>query len=338
MLLSKFASVADLLSIRQGIARAALIVAGVAAGGVLAAGCSRGAGGGAPAAEAASQISPEEALAACDRLASAPGDPLRAEAAVTDEAFAPAPALAACADAVAQNADSARAHFEYGRSLAQSGRDADAYEEFKTARLAGYPAASLALANAYRDGRLPSGEQASLATAVTLYEEAANGGVGGADKALADARLELERATFDKSLFQNGDYMAALYTGDYSNIKQPLALVYYMQGVASGFEDSNVIFMDQACKALVSKAGLDLIRNADGPVSWAQILAATDPSGKWSPAGLVDVLAASAVRSYVIDMGERDATVLYGEGRYGCKSPVTRQVLSHMMLVVKNTH
>ena len=251
------------------------------------------------------QASPAEALASCDKLASAPGDPQRVDAPVADDAFAPGPAVTACADAVAQNADNPRAHFEYGRALVQGGRDADAFEQFKAARLAGYPAASFYLANAYRDGRVPSGATPSLDAAVTLYEEAVKGGVAGADKALTDARRELSRAVFDKSLFQNGDYMEALYTGDFGKAKMPLAVLFYMQGVAAGFEDSNVVFMDQSCKQLVSRAGLDLIRNADGVVAWAQILSATDSSGQWSPSGLGNVMAASLGRSYVFDMGER---------------------------------
>ena len=316
------------------------VALGVSAGMLSLVGCSKPAeNNGASASAPLSQTTPVEALAKCDRLAAAPGDPQRVNAPVADDAFAPGIAVTACADAVALNGDNARAHFEYGRALSQGGRNADAFEQFKAARLAGYPAASLYLANAYRDGHVPPGESANLATAGTLYQEAVKGGVGGADKGLADAQRELDRATFDKSLFQNGDYMEALYTGDFGKTKLPLSVVFYMQGVAAGFEDSNVIFMDQACKQLVSKAGLDLIRNADGLASWAQILSATDSSGKWSPSGLAGVMAASVGRDYVFDMGERDATVLYNdEGRYGCKSPVTQQVLSHMMLVIKNNH
>ena len=145
------------------------VALGVSAGMLSLVGCSKPAeNNGASASAPLSQTTPVEALAKCDRLAAAPGDPQRVNAPVADDAFAPGIAVTACADAVALNGDNARAHFEYGRALSQGGRNADAFEQFKAARLAGYPAASLYLANAYRDGHLPPGESANLATAVAV--------------------------------------------------------------------------------------------------------------------------------------------------------------------------
>ncbi len=281
---------------------------------------------------------PAEALAECDRLASTPGDPARTTAPVSDEQFAPVAAVAACKEAVNKNSGSMRANFQLGRSLWLSKRDAEAYEQFRIALRGGYAAAFKYMGDAYRDGRLPPGETANLPTAIALYRKAADGGFAGADIAQIDAQKQLDSMVFDKTLFQNGDYMEMIYNNDYSKLDFPLALVYYMQGVAAGLEDNNVVFMDQSCKELTSKAGLDALQVAEPAVLIIAIFGSTDKKGQWTPEGLIKALLSGLVKDYLFDQGKRDATVLYNpDQRYGCKSDVTRQILSHMMLVIKNT-
>lgn len=296
------------------------------------------AGGGAPGMFGPKPRTAAEALAACDLAASTPGDPQRRTAPVSDEQFGPAAAIEACAEAVAKNPAEPRAHFQFGRSLWLSRRDAEAYEQFKIALQAKYTAAFKYMGDAYRDGRLPPGESRNLATAVALYDIADKGGFPEAAAAKIDAQRQLDSMTFDKSLFQNGDYMERIYNKKYDDMKFPLAIVYYMQGIAEGFEDNNVVFIDQSCKELSSMAGQQLLQLASPVVALGAILGSTDGQGSWSPEGLIDAVGARIGKDYIIDQGRRDATVLYNDaGRYGCKSEVTQQILSHMMIVVKNT-
>lgn len=302
-------------------------------------GGSGSAGGSGYAFDFAGKKSPAELMLACDQLAAMPGDPNRASAPVADDSFAPAAAVEKCGAALAANPNAPRAMFQLGRALWLSHQDDRAYEQLKAARLAGYGAAALLLGHAYRDGRLPAGETANLQTAAVLYEEASKAGIDGADAALADAQREIARNTFDKSLFQNGDYMEVLHSGDFSKITYPLSMLYYMQGIAKGFDDNNVIFLDQACKPLLSKVGIDLLNNVEILVVAGSVFGTKDDQGNWTPEGLAKALGSGLVKDYLIDQGERDATILYNEDiRYGCKSDVTKKILGNMMLVIRNTH
>jgi hypothetical protein len=282
--------------------------------------------------------SPQELMNECDRLAAAPTDPSRTAAPVADEALAPAAAISACEIAVSANPEEPRAKFQLARALWVSRRDTEAFAHLRDARLMGYAVASLYLGDAYRDGRLPPDQTANIHTAIALYEEASDNGINDATTALEDARRELARNTFDISLFQNGDYMRRLHENDFENVQYPLSLIHYMQGLAQGFDDHAVLFIDQECRSLVSQVGIDILQAAEGPVLWASILGSTNESGDWSPQGFITALASSQTRQYVIDQGKRDASVLYNEdGRYGCSSEVTKTVLGNMMVIARNT-
>ena len=229
-------------------------------------------------------LTSEELTKKCDDLAAYPGDPMRTSAPVDDASFATAAAVSACEAALAADTANSRIMFNLGRALYLSGQYELAYENLKAARLAGYSAASLLLGDAYRDGKLPDGEVGNLNTAMVLYEEAERGGVESASAALLDAKRELDRSTFDKSLFQNGDYMEKLYTGDFSKTGFPVSVLHYMQGIAYGFEDSNVLFIDQACKPLLSKVGIDLLNSeaVESAVVLASTIGSQDEQGNWS--------------------------------------------------------
>lgn len=285
------------------------------------------------------QAASSEFLAAdCDRLAATPGDPMRTVAPVHDDQFAPATALSACERAVDANPDNARLQFQLGRALWLSGRFGDAFEPLKKARLGGHKMASLFLGNAFRDNHLPDGQVPNIRTAITLYREASEAGIEMATRSLEEAEHEAARLTFDKSLFQNGDYLEAIYNNDYSNIRYTARLAFYMQGLAHGFEDTNVVFIDQRCRSLLSQLGVDILNIGSIPAIIVELSRSKDPNGNFSVQDAMQTALSVVASDYIRDQGARDATILYNEsGRYGCASPVTQQILKNMVLVIRNS-
>jgi len=167
-----------------------------------------------------------DALKKCDALASHPHDPGRYAPGVTDEQFAPGAAIEACEPAVKLNPDLARAWFELGRSYWIGQRDGDAFRAFVEAAKRNYAPAMKFIGDAYLTGRgLPSGQQQDGQTALRWYEKSAEAGFADGAQAVDEmnaylkkkadderqARSQAEKEAFDPSIFQNSQFISALY-------------------------------------------------------------------------------------------------------------------------------
>lgn len=93
-----------------------------------------------------------QAVTDCDRLAADPADRQKITRGASNEDLFSDAALAACADAVSQNADSMRLAYQYGRVLVLRNKAKQGVPHLTRAAEAGYLAAQLVLASGYASG------------------------------------------------------------------------------------------------------------------------------------------------------------------------------------------
>lgn len=122
------------------------------------------------------QGAPESAVAVCDRLAAAPTDSERPAgvAGLEFKDIDPAPAVAACRAALAEQPNNARLEFELARAIAKAGgASGEAIALMRKAAAAGHAGAMNSVGFAYETGR---GATRNFAEALRWYRKSADAG------------------------------------------------------------------------------------------------------------------------------------------------------------------
>ncbi|MGD0189133.1 MAG: hypothetical protein ABSD74_00160 [Rhizomicrobium sp.] len=203
-------------------------------------------------------------------------------------------------------------------------QDRAAFIPFTKAGGQNYPAAEKYLGDAFLEGRgLPNAEKQDAHTALYWYQRAAQDGFPDGDLAVKETKDAIDRATFDPSGFQYGDYMAKLYTGKFDDVKMRPLFLHYVRGVIEELGSDKLLYVDQHCKPLVTQLGtlsLDV----------AQVLSYVDALKNEGKTGIVVALESGAASSFAHDAGQRDAVVLIN--RYKCDSDVARQITNNIVI------
>jgi tetratricopeptide (TPR) repeat protein len=282
------------------------------------------------------------ALVACDQQAASPSDSKRISAGVADAGLAPGLAVPACEQAVALNPDEPMAKFELARAYWAAGRYPDATSRYAEAAEAQYPAAYKALGDIYLDVTakgLPPGEDANANKALEYYTQAANLGYPDGAAAVEEATAMIRRNTFDRANFQNADYMERLYDGTIGEAEYKIAAFAYIRGVLSTLDGNEAIFIDQACKPLISMIGLTTV-DVGQMISYADGVAGTSykyddrdlTPGEILLRNIAVTMGQHYVSKVTFDQGARDGVVLFDQDVYGCRSTVTKRVLKNIMI------
>jgi TPR repeat protein len=150
----------------------------------------------------------------CDKVAAHPQDKQRWGEGVDDKSVAPALAISRCTTAVKEHPDTPRFHFQLGRALWTAQRYKEAVSHFSQAGEMNYVAAFAYLGDAYRDG--VGGVRADQARSMKFYQAAADGGFEHAQGMLSAALGEAKKNTFTTEGFLEPEIIQGLYTGDFS--------------------------------------------------------------------------------------------------------------------------
>lgn len=315
-------------------------------------------------ADAQPAISAKDALHQCDTLAAHPDDPGRYTSGVPDNQFAPGAAIEACEPAVKLNPESARARFELGRAYWAAQRDDEAFKEFVDAANRGYAPAKKYIGDAFLTGRgLPSSEHQNarnIFIAERWYKESCaklcdpsitSPGFPPARDALHDAedqiahqkeqaekeKIAAEKKKFDPTIFQNPDFMNAIYRNTFDADDGDLTFDAYALAVAGVLAGDQMFFIDQSCKPLMTLAtnaaisqrilALLGLRNDFNVLNPMQS-AAQNPLGvlfgSWqSGMNLMNSDSWTKIQIYA-NQGENDTVAL--EKRYNCTSEVAKTI------------
>jgi hypothetical protein len=109
--------------------------------------------------------------------------------------------------------------------------------------------------------------------------------------------------------------------------------------VLSSVDSHESIFIDQACKPLVSKLGLTAVNFAQS-LSYVDAVLGTsykDDDESLTPGQrlLRNILLTAGqnfASKFTFDQGQRDGIVLFDKDVYGCKSAVTLRVMKNIMI------
>jgi len=263
---------------------------------------------------------PDEIMLQCDNLASDPLDPDRYGAPVPDDRFAPGLAIKACKTAVDSNPESGRAWFQLGRAYWLGQHDTEALTAFAQAAKRGYAPAMKYIGDAYKEGRgLPAGQMASPENALAWYKTARDAGLRAADADISNTETAIASLTFRPQLFQNPDYMARLYSGDFNLIDNPIMFFTYTKSFVDNLGGTNVYFMDPKCTTMITELG-STINGFGQLLSYIQTL-----GGKDAFANMIISMIGS---HFTEDQGNRDAVALMHN--YKCDNPVTRRIVDNV--------
>jgi aspartate/glutamate racemase len=185
---------------------------------------------------------------ACDEYAAHPNDPHRWAKGVLDDDIIPGPAVKYCREAVEDHGETPRFQFQLGRALWAAHKLEEGLQVFlNLEENVNYPPVYAYLGDAYMYGI--GGIEEDQELAVSLYQIADDGGFAPASEVLAalagnsfdDAQAEVQQAMpapqtqvlpqqqnavpvqqvrpFDPTIYSEPTMIQALYTGDFSKIK-----------------------------------------------------------------------------------------------------------------------
>lgn len=262
----------------------------------------------------------DDLIANCDVQVSDPQDPNAQKKPVQDGEVALGAAIQACQAAITVKADSARSFYQLGRAYHLARRYKDAFEAYRQAALQNYGPGLRAIGEAFAQGQgLPLGQAQDANIASHYYNKAIAAGDFFAQDSLDNLNQAIAASKFDETIFQDGNYMTALYTGntssDYDN---RITFLAYLHGVASALMGDTVFFLDQDCQHFVF--GFNIIS-----IEFRMQKEALSRLNK----NLLDMNAVAGVKP-AHDMGTNDARTLMH--RYSCKSPIVAKIAENIRL------
>ena len=286
---------------------------------------------------AADDAQASAALSQCDALASHPNDPGRFSAGVPDDQLAPGRDIPICEAAAKLNPDQARAWFELGRVYWSAHRDTEALSAFVEAAKRDYAPAMKYIGDAFLHGRgLPTDFQQDAYTAKAWYEKSSAGFPDGMN-ALHDLEDYLAKNQFDKSIFQNQEFMTKLYSNQFDPESEDMFFNSYLTAFMEKLRSQEMFFMDQLCAPQITEFTLIKIRlhkdkslgkPAIDNTNYTPSLAGyMNNPGAYLLSGLTGGITESMNSTplqMTTDQGTNDAIAL--ERHYGCNSNIVKTI------------
>lgn len=277
----------------------------------------------------------------CDALAAHPHDPGRYAPGVPDDQLAPGAAIEACELAVKLNPNEGRLWFELGRVYWNAQRDSEAFAAFVEAAKRNYRPAQKYIGDAYLEGRgLPPGESQNSDTAVEWYKRSCGKlcdpsstatGFPDAQRALADLSEYLKKNRFDAAVFQNPDFITAIYNNKYDGV--PVGpLFVYLNGFVEEIGGDKILYVDSDCKPLSTIATQWVTQLG----ALAAIVALGKPvvDNRGDTQSILNAVLGFGALTVYEDQGHRDAVNLVQH--YRCRSKIAQTIMNNVVIKIKN--